>query len=127
MPIPDGVTDDASWWANRVFGLRTLPPWVAAMLAVRQVVVGLVGIARETSDVFDVTEVVDGEALIEREADHLDFRVGVAVTDRILRVTTAVTLHGWRGRVYWGVTRLFHGVVTESMMRRAVRSAARQA
>ena len=121
--IPPFTTDDPSWWATRIFGTATMPAWVTALLGIRQAVVGLVGIEREKEDVFDVREVVGREALICKQARHLDFRVGVAVTDRVLRVTTAVSLHGWRGRLYWSVTRLFHGLVTESMIRRAVRLA----
>jgi len=124
VPIPPSAPDDPAWWATRIFDTTSLPG-VAALLKVRQAVVGLIGIERESDNVFAVHEVVGGEALILREASHLDFRVGVAVTDGVLRVTTAVTLHGWRGRLYWSVTRLFHGPLTEAMMRRAARQVAR--
>jgi hypothetical protein len=39
----------------------------------------------------------------------------------MLRVTTAVWLHGWRGRLYFAPVAVLHDPVTRSMMRRAIR------
>ena len=39
----------------------------------------------------------------------------------LVHVTTAVTLKGWRGRVYFAPVRLLHDAVTRSMMTAAAR------
>jgi len=39
-------------------------------------------------------------------------------------VTTAVWLHGWRGRLYFAPVSVLHDPITRSMMRRAVRRTA---
>lgn len=63
------------------------------------------------------------EALIVADERHLDFRVAVGVDSRanLLRVTTVVRLHGWRGKVYFAPVRLLHGPVVQAMLRRAIR------
>ena len=56
-------------------------------------------------------------ALVGFDDRHLDFRaaVGVDAPARLVRVTTTVRLHGWRGRVYFAPVRLLHPVVVRSM------------
>jgi hypothetical protein len=108
-----------------VFSANAMPGWVKALMGLRQLVVGLVGIERGSDEVFDVADEVDGEALILTPSGHLDFAVSVARTDELLMVTTAVKLHGWRGRLYWSVVQWFHGPVTTAMMTGAVRRAVR--
>lgn len=123
VPLPPGAPTDPAWWAGRLFGGAGFPRWVTLLLGVRQLVVRLVGIPPASRDVFAVDEVVGEEAVIEARDVHLDFfcAVGVDGERRLLRVTTAVALHGWRGRLYWSVVRLFHGPVLASMLRRATR------
>ena len=72
---------------------------------------------------FSVVEVQGDEALIAHADRHLDFRAGVGFDpgSRMLRVTTAVWLKGWRGRVYFTPVSVLHDPVTRSMMRRAIR------
>lgn len=121
-----GSTGDARQWAEQVFSLRHGPKPVLALLALRQRLVGLLGIARADPDVFAVTEVVGDEALIVARESHLDFRCGVGVDHDagLLRVTTAVWLHGWRGRLYFAPVSVLHDPVTRAMMRSAVRRSA---
>ena len=130
VAIPAGrrsLPADPAVWARAVFDVRSAPWPVVALLAVRQAVVGLVGIPRADRDVFAVAEVRAGEALIRADDVHLDFRVGVSVDldARLLRVVTAVRLHGWRGRVYFVPVSLAHGPITRAMARRAARRIAR--
>ncbi|MEV7963018.1 DUF2867 domain-containing protein [Oerskovia paurometabola] len=56
-------------------------------------------------------------------AAHLDFRcaVGFDGAARLVRVTTVVRLHGWKGRAYFVPVRLAHGPVLTAMLRRAAR------
>ncbi len=122
FPLEPGHPTDPAQWARSIFSPRRAPRWVQGLFVVREVVVRLLGIPRAPRDVFAVQEVVGEEALIATNDRHLDFRVGVAV-DRdaaLLRVTTVVRLHGWRGRLYFLPTRLLHPLVLRSMVLRAI-------
>lgn len=117
------IVDDPAWWAERVFSRRSMPRWIALLLGLRQVLVRLIGVNRAPSSVFDVKRVVGEEALIAADDSHLDFRagVGIDVGQRLLRVTTVVRFHGWRGRIYFIPVGLLHDPVTRAMARSAVR------
>lgn len=123
VPLPPGAPTDPATWARAVFDVRHGPRWVAALLRVRQVAVRAIGLAPAPHDTFVVREVQGEEALLAFDDRHLDFRVGVAVDAHrdLLRVTTAVRLHGWRGRVYFTPVRVVHPLVTAAMIRSAVR------
>jgi hypothetical protein len=125
-PIPGNVPIDAldaEQWTRRVFGFGAAPRWVLVLLAVRQAVVGLIGIPKGDSSQFAVDRSVGDEALISVDDRHLRFRaaVGIDRERRLLRVTTAVDLIGWRGRVYFAPVSVLHPIVVRSMMRRAIR------
>ena len=119
----DSLSSDPAWWAQQVFNVRSAPTWVQILLGVRQALVRLIGVEPSDSSVFNVDMVENGEALISADDRHLDFRASVSVDleARLLYVTTAVRLHGWRGRVYFAPVSLLHAPVTRSMARRAVR------
>ncbi|MCC2336530.1 DUF2867 domain-containing protein [Cellulomonas wangsupingiae] len=125
-PLPPGAATAPAVWARAVFDVRHGPRWVLALLLLRQVAVRLLGLAPAPRDTFAVREVQGEEALLAFDDRHLDFRVGVGVdADRgLLRVVTAVRLHGVRGRVYFGPVRLAHPVVTRAMVRSALRRSA---
>ncbi len=120
-PMPPGATDDPRVWAETVFAVGSSPAWIRLAFALRQLLVPLIGVPRGGRDVFAVSRVQDGEALISVDDRHLDFRAGVGVdTDaRLVRVTTVVRLKGWRGRVYFAPVSVVHPVVVQSMLRRA--------
>ena len=124
-PIVD-IPDDPRWWAEGVFSVRSAPPWVAALLGIRQLLVGLIGVHRADRSVFDVSSVEGSEALIFSPDDHLDFAAGIRidVEHRLLTVTTAVRFNNWRGRLYFVPVSILHGPVTRSMARRAVANVA---
>ena len=123
LPVPDGASADPHVWAEELFSLKSMPAWVTALMGMRQAVVGLVGISRAPAGVFAVAEVRGEEALISADDTHLDFRCGVAYDAgaRLLRVTTAVRLRGWRGRLYFAPVRLLHPLVVHAMMARTIR------
>ena len=127
FPLPPGASDDPVWWAQAVFDIRRAPGWVRALMSVRQGLVRLIGMKPSPDDTFDVDEVCGGEALIVADERHLDFRAGVGVdrAHRLLRITTTVRLHGWRGRVYFAPVSLLHAVITRAMALRAVRRSRR--
>lgn len=120
--FPPGSPIDPETWARAIFSVSLAPSWVRWLLGLRQMVSPLIGVRRAPSRVFDVRRVVGEEALIVADDRHLDFRVGVGVDPvaRLVRVTTAVRLHGWRGRIYFAPVRLLHGPVVQAMMSRAV-------
>lgn len=122
VPLPAGSDDDPQRWAEAVFDIHSSPAPVKALMGLRQLVVPLIGIPRTTESPFAVREVVDGEALVAASERHLDFWCGIRVADDALEVTTAVSLHGWRGRAYWMPVGILHGPITRAMMRRAVRN-----
>lgn len=124
VPIPAGtgpIHPDPAVWAGHLFSPSAAPGWVKALFALRQAVVGLIGISRPDRSIFAVDRVVGPEALISVDDRHLDFRCGVGVDAerRLLRVTTAVRLHGWRGRLYFAPVSVLHPLVTRSMASRA--------
>lgn len=128
--IPQGrvpLPEDPATWARAVFDLGSGPWWVRAVLALRRPVAAVLRIPKDDGEVFAVAEVADGEALIRGDAVHLDFRVGVAadLDRRLLRVVTAVRVHGWRGRLYFAPVSIAHGPLTRVIAAHAARRVAR--
>lgn len=127
IALPRDSVGTAEQWADAIFSLRHGPKPVLALLALRQLLVGLIGVKKAERDVFAVSEVSGEEALIVARESHLTFRcaVGVDHDTHLLRVTTAVWLHGLRGKIYFAPVSIVHDPVTRSMMRSAVRRSAR--
>ena len=127
VPCRQTATSDPRVWAETVFSRSAMPRWVLALMALRQQLVGLVGIPKAPADVFAVSRVAGEEALITAVDRHLDFSCGVAFDagSHLLRVTTAVRLKGWRGRLYFVPVRVLHPLVLRAMMLRAARVLAR--
>jgi hypothetical protein len=123
VPLPPGAPADPETWARAIFDVRALPRWVAGLMAVRQALVGLIGIRRGDASVFDIHDRLHDEVLIRADERHLDMRVGVGVDPdaRLVWTTTAVVLHGWRGRLYFAPVRALHPLVVRSMMHAAAR------
>lgn len=124
VPLPVGASTDPSLWTRTIFSIDSTPVWVRALLVVRQLLVPLIGVRRGDADaVFAVRRVVGEEALVVASDRHLDFACGVGVDAdrRLVRVTTTVRLHGWRGRLTFAPVGLVHPVVVRSMLRRAAR------
>jgi hypothetical protein len=124
VPLPPGASTDPALWARTIFSIDSTPVWVRLAFGVRQLLAPLIGIRRgEPGTVFAVRRVVGEEALMVAFDRHLDFACGVGVDAdrRLVRVTTTVRLHGWRGRVYFAPVGLVHPVVVRAMLRRAAR------
>lgn len=121
-PFPPGLPIDPETWARAIFSVSSAPMWVKWLVGLRQLLVPLIGVRRSGSRVFDVVRVSGEEALISEDDRHLDFRVAVGVdaTARLVRVTTAVRLHGWRGRLYFAPVRVIHGPVVQAMVSGAI-------
>jgi hypothetical protein len=113
---------DPAAWARRAFDRASVPLWVRAALGLRQVGVRVLGIPPVDPSAISVREHAD-EVLVELDDRHLDFRCGIAVDERmrLLRVTTTVRFHGWRGRLYFVPVRVLHPIVVRAMIRSASR------
>jgi hypothetical protein len=125
---PASTGRDPGQWADEIFSIRSVPVPVLVLLGLRQALAPLLGIPRaDTSTIFAVSESLGEEALIVAPDRHLDFRAAVGIDSeaRLLRVTTAVWFHGWRGRLYFVPVRVLHDPVLRAMMRRAIRRAGR--
>ena len=120
VAVPDGVQADSLTWARTIFSPKSSPTWVRALFAIRQALVGFVGIRRGRDDTFQFRPMDNGEALAVAHADHLDFAASIQQQETQLLVLTAVQLHNLRGRLYFKMVRLFHGPIVRAMMRRAV-------
>ena len=114
-----GAPTDPQAWADAVF--RDPPRWVAALLGVRESLVGLVGIARGGPSSFDTVARGPDEVLLGTDEHHLDFRVSVLRRpDRVI-LSTVVRLHNARGRAYFLPVRVAHPVIVRAMLARAAR------
>lgn len=114
-----GMPEDPQVWADATF--RTPPPWVAALMGVRQALVGLVGIDRGDPSSFDTVATSPGEVLLGTDERHLDFRAAVRVEERQVVLTTVVQLHNARGRAYFALVKLLHPAIVRAMLGRAAR------
>lgn len=79
------------------------------------------GIPRGGRWMLAVSRATSDEAIIDTDDRHLRFVAAVTAEPHLVHVTTAVTLKGWRGRVYFAPVRLLHDAVTRSMMTAAAR------
>lgn len=95
-------------------------------MALRQALVGLVGIERGTPEAFATLERTDSEALLGEYAGHLRFRASVLVADDAVTVSTVAAPSNTRGRAYLVPVRLVHPFVVRAMLRHAHRRAAQQ-
>ncbi|WGM19722.1 DUF2867 domain-containing protein [Paenarthrobacter sp. OM7] len=121
--LPQGAGTDPTEWAERLFAVESMPRWVAGAMGLRQALVPLIGVPKAPLDTFRVTEQSGEEALIFVRDKHLDFAaaVGVDPVGRLIRVTTAVVLKGWRGKLYFSLVRPVHPIVLNSMLKKATR------
>jgi hypothetical protein len=123
VPRPPGASGDPARWATAVF--RDPPPWVGALLLLREALVGLVGIERAGHAAFDPVAVTADEVLLGIDSNHLDFRASVLCEPERTVVTTVVQLHNLRGRLYFALVRLVHPAIVQAMLDRAARRLSR--
>ena len=124
VTVTDGSARDAAGWAEAIFAVQSVPLWVRTLFGAREVVARLLRIPPGRPGMLAVREVRDGEALIDTDDQHLRFVAGVRADDRLLHVTTAVQLKGWRGQLYFLPVRFLHDQITRSMMAAAARRSA---
>lgn len=125
IPIGDRTVYDAEAWARAIFDVLSLP-WVKALFGARAVVTRLLRIPPGDPKMLAVSDVREGEALIDTDDEHLRFVAGVRADAGLLHVTTVVRFKGSRGRLYFVPVRFLHDQVTRSMMEAAARCAVRR-
>ncbi|MEP7298288.1 MAG: DUF2867 domain-containing protein [Burkholderiales bacterium] len=135
--LPEHATHDPEALARFMFA--TQAPWVARLLRLRDLVVGVVGLkttrqlqsepaantARRIS-FFRIYEQDAHEILLGEDDSHLDFRVSVrcepiAGAPHVV-ATTVVQCHNALGRLYILVIAPFHRLVVRSALQRAARA-----
>ena len=114
-----GAPTDPQVWADEVFGRPG--PWVATVLAAREALVGLVGIARSRPSTFGTLARTADEVLLGSDEGHLDFRSSVRREPERVVLSTVVQLHNRRGRVYFALVRWVHPVLVRALLNRAAR------
>jgi len=98
-----GMPTDPQVWADAAF--RDPPRWVVGLLGMREMLFGLVGIARGGSSSFDTVSWEPDEVLLGTDEQHLDFRASVRCELGRVVVSTVVQLHNARGRAYFAIVR----------------------
>jgi hypothetical protein len=116
IAVPDAEAHTAEEWAHAIFDSRGLPAWVRALGAARTLVAKALQLPRANQQMLTVDRVIDGEAVIDTDDRHLRFVAGIRTEPGLVHVTTAVTLKGWRGKLYFAPVRVLHDPVTRSMM-----------
>lgn len=121
VTVPAGAPVDSLTWARAIFDARSVPVWAKALYGVREVLVRVLGIPAGDRSMLAVEHVQNGEAIIDTDDAHLHFVAGVRAEPERVTVTTAVTLKGRRGRVYFVPVRLLHDAITRAMIDAAAR------
>ncbi len=106
-------------WADAVF--RSPPTGTRVLLGARELLVGLVGIERGGSHVFDTVAARRDEVLLGVDQRHLAFRASVLVEPGRVVLSTVVELRNRRGAAYFALVRRVHPVVVRAMLNRASR------
>lgn len=119
LPMPASVTSDPAAWAEAAF--RSPPRWLAALYALRNALVGLIGVERGDRSAFDPVARTENELLLGTDAGHLDFRASLLVADAKVTLSTVTVLKNARGRLYMAVVKRVHPVVVRHMLARAAR------
>ncbi|MEP6598156.1 MAG: DUF2867 domain-containing protein [Actinomycetota bacterium] len=121
VAVGEDVVADSATWARAIFDVGSVSLPVKVLFGLRQALVGVLGIPRGDRSMFEVRNVIDGEAVIDVDDRHLRFVATVGHESGLVHVTTAVTFKGWRGRLYFLPVRFLHDPVTRSMMTGAAR------
>jgi len=140
--LPAGSPRDIDSLTRALLGAA--PGWVRALMALRDRLVGLIGLKTskrgvrgleraafqpgESFGIFRVFARTADEIMLGEDDRHLDFRVSVLLqrergADWAV-VTTVVRFHGWFGRAYFLPVRPLHRLIVPAMLRSAVRGLA---
>lgn len=126
--------------------LSSAPPWVGALMALRNKIVGVFGLKtsnkvtnrQELFDnfrcepgqrlgLFKVFQKRHNEVILGEDDKHLNFRVSLLLNpsnhskEHTLTISTTVQFHNWLGRLYFIPVRPFHQLIVPSMLRGIIR------
>ncbi len=113
----------AADWAHAALSPDASPSLLTTLMRLRDALVRPFGLERVSEATlpytgFPLLAAGDDEVVLGIDDTHLDFRVGVLVTDARCTMTTTVTLHNALGRVYWLPVRWFHPWAVRTVLRR---------
>lgn len=137
IDLPPGVTRDPESLARFIFSCQ--PRWVAALMAVRDACVSLLGLKtgrglrsldgeRDRIGIFRLYQTLPTEVIIGEDDRHLDFRASVlhraqhSDNAACVVLSTVVHCHGRLGRTYLWLIAPFHRRVVRSFLRQAAAS-----
>ncbi|GAB5446748.1 DUF2867 domain-containing protein [Gymnodinialimonas sp.] len=102
--------------------LGQLPPWVARAMAIRNGIVGRLGLSTPSLDQGMADLPVVSEApgayelgLIDR---HLTFTLQTIIEEGSARLTTRIWFNHWTGRLYLAVVLIPHKIIVKLALRR---------
>jgi hypothetical protein len=121
MEVPEG--SDARQLAALAFAQG--PRWAKTLLALRNRIVGVMGLKGASTGGFPVIRESADDVLMGFDDRHLDFRIAVTVRGRQATITTVVRTHNLGGRTYLRVVMPFHRRIAPSMLEHGVAAAAR--
>jgi uncharacterized protein DUF2867 len=134
IELPPGALTDPELLARFIFSHQ--PPWVSTLTAIRDALVGGLGLktARQLGaesktgrlGIFRIYGTSSTEVILGEDDKHLDFRLSVLCSNqpspggkRHLTLSTVVHCHNRLGRLYILVIAPFHRLVVQSSLRRA--------
>ncbi|WP_207781917.1 DUF2867 domain-containing protein [Phytoactinopolyspora limicola] len=124
VPLRPGLPVDPQVWVDATFA--DPPRAVAGLMWLRNHLVRLVGIRRETRRAFDVINRTEGEVLLGTDSGHLDFRASMLVDSGTVTLTTVTRINNRRGRFYMAFVSRIHPMVVRRMLRRGLRKLSEQ-
>ncbi len=119
LTVARGMPTDPQVWADAIF--RDPPPWVVALLRLRNELVRLIAVPRGRATAFDTIAVDGDELLLGTDDVHLDFRATIRFAAGRVTLSTVARSNNRRGRHYLAVVRVVHPVIVRSMLARAAR------
>lgn len=122
VTVLPGDSRSAADWAHATLSPESSPRVLTALMRVRDALVQPFGVETVGQGAapytgFPLLATGDDEVVLGLDDKHLDFRVGVRVTDTSCVMTTTVTLHDALGRVYWLPVRWFHPWAVRTVLR----------
>ena len=122
LRLPPGSSRDVEDWHRSLITAGS-PPWVAALMAVRNRVAQALGLdtAGRSSDTspFTLLKRIGDILVVSADDKHLDFRGVLRVVGDELQCATVVHEHNATGRVYFTVVKPFHRRIVPALLRRA--------
>jgi len=134
IDLPPGTSTDPELLARFIFSHQ--PQWVSTLTAIRDAIVGGLGLktAKQLTSlgaqsksgrlgIFKIYDTSSTEVVLGEDDKHLDFRLSVLCSSpggkHHLTLSTVVHCHNRLGRLYILVIAPFHRLVVQSSLRRA--------